>query len=359
MKKLHILNCQPDDLTFWWQSLVQLNNARELGISDKFRLLIFTPPDRQANGINPKWKELEGMFPESKFFYYFDEADIMRDIGSVGYIPLLRPYMLARHFKDFPELVNDAIFYIDGDVLFTKPIDWIDSMVDDDVNYLSDTKGYLNSDYFDSKIKDVSPDKLEEYKKIDVLATLSQYFGISREICEKNKDCTGGAQSLLKNVDYRFWQDVYSGSIVVRKYLRSINTTYFPSEDKGFQSWAADMWSLIFNLWKRGATTSTPKEMDFAWATDSIDRIEKVNIFHNAGITGSKKLISSEPGDRVGTRIEVDCPAFYKGAYVNNDKTPFNDVEYLESVVNNEISRKFCTYYYVQAILTTKEKFKL
>lgn len=359
--KLHIIQCVPDDNQFYWQSFVQLSNARERGVSNLFRNLIFTPPDREANGVNPKWKELEAVFPEAKFSYYTDTAGIMRDIGMSGYVSLLRPYMLARHFKEYPELAKDTIFYIDADVLFTKPIDWINQFVDDNINYLSDTKSYLNSDYFDSKIRDVSPDKLEAYKKIDVLGDLVKYFGITREICEKNKDCTGGAQSILKNVDYKFWQDVYAGSMYIRMFLRKINIDYFPSENAGFQSWCADMWSLIFNLWKRGATTVTPKEMDFAWATDSIDRIDKVNMFHNAGITGEAVLSSSEPDSRSGGRVEIKCPAFNKSKmqYVNNVITPFQDVDYLDNIINNKISAKFGTWWYTKQILDTKVKYNL
>jgi hypothetical protein len=47
------------------------------------------------------------------------------------------------------------------------------------------------------------------------------------------------------------------------------------------------MWSLLWNGWLLGNETKVIKEMDFSWATDSEERFDETNIFHNAGVTCS------------------------------------------------------------------------
>ena len=47
------------------------------------------------------------------------------------------------------------------------------------------------------------------------------------------------------------------------------------------------MWAVLWNGWLRGNETKIVEEMDFSWATDSEDRFNQTNIFHNAGVTCS------------------------------------------------------------------------
>lgn len=352
MKQLHIISVFPSDLRFYWETAVQLNNAREHGFSHKFRVLIFTPKDRENIPLPKEFKKLEELFPEVKFFYYTDKSGIVGDdIRSSLYIPILRPYCLKQHFKEYPELSQDAILYIDSDILFTSSLDFLEPFLQDDINYLSDTKTYLNSEYFDSKQKDTLPEKLESFKQIDVLQNIAHFFGISRQAVEDNKNNTGGAQYLLKNIDSNFWQDVYTGCLYVKWYLSAVNREYFPSEEKGFQSWCADMVSVLYNLWKRQRETITPKELDFAWSTDHIERLGECSILHNAGITDAEKL-------KVPYKDEyIQIPVFFKNKY--NLKTPFQDIPALEKILENEEVHKYCNSFYITEIIKTKQNLNL
>lgn len=98
---------------------------------------------------------------------------------------------------------DKAIFYCDSDILFTEKFD-IQRFVEDDICYLSDTINYIGAEYFDSRIKNVIPSKLEEYKSRDILNEVASLVGISRKVCEANEYDSGGAQYLLKNIDYLF-----------------------------------------------------------------------------------------------------------------------------------------------------------
>jgi hypothetical protein len=331
-KELIILSAQPNDLYFNWQLRVQLNNLRKHGLSHKYVALIWEHDKRQrGEDFKKQWKELENDYPEAKFFFIKDTTgELHHLISSVGYIPLLRPWLLSKFFEITPHIDKTAILYIDSDVVFTQRPDF-SHLINDDICYLSDTKSYIAASYFDSKIKDVLPEKLESYKEIDVLGDSLGLFDLQREIAEKNENNSGGAQYLLKNIDASFWKDVFRGCVMLKTYLNSINRRFFENEDKGFQSWCADMWSVLFNLWKRGYETRCPKEMDFCWATDPIEKWDQVQIYHDAGAT-------TRP-------VEEGHQLFHKREhkYINNFSTPFDDDL-------SFVSSKYCSFKYVKEI---------
>lgn len=336
MRKLKFICAQPDDTYYFWQTHLWLESLKEIGHSDKAIVLVFTPKFREPN---TKWKQLETLYPESEFFFLKDEDDITKLIGI--YIPIIRPYILMKYFRSKPEMKNHAVFYCDCDVLFTPSFN-IDKYIDDDICYLSDTNSYINARYFDSKLKDVIPDKLEEYKTIDVLAEVTAPVGVSRQMCEDNNEHSGGAQYLLKNIDDQFWNKVITDCIHIYLYLGNINKMYFQSENKGFQRWCADMWAVLWNIWVRGMQTKVVPEMEFSWSTDSITKIEKTGIFHNAGVTGE---------------MHGNTPMFYKGKYHAGNILPFTDEEKLFEVINNEENKKLCNNYYLQKIFELKQKY--
>jgi len=336
MKDLKFICAQPDDTYYTWQVHLWLESLRKLGHSDKAIVLVFTPKSRKKND---KWKQIVDLYPEAEFVFYNDEDSVSDLLGI--YIPILRPYVLWRYFKDHPEMSAKAVFYCDSDILFTEKFD-IQQFIDDEINYLSDANSYINATYFDSKVKDVLPTKLEEYKTRDVLAEIASVVGISREIAEENNEHSGGAQYLLKNVDAHFWSKVMNDCILIRTYLQKVNREFFENESKGFQSWCADMWAVLWNLWLRNQQTKVVPELAFAWAPDPITKLDTHTILHNAGITGP---------------FMGNVPYFYKGAY-HLGKDPFND-PHLNVVFQHEESKKKCTHYYITELLALKEKYNL
>jgi hypothetical protein len=336
LRQLHILQSCPSDLYFAWQTRVQLYNARKTNCSQLFRVLVFVPHDRIHLSLPECWKELEKDFPETKFFYYWDKENILRVINIFNYIPLLRPFCIDKHLEEYPELSKDAVFYIDSDVLLHKGIDFLSPYLDDDIIYMSDGKSYNNSDYFDSKIKDVLLYKLEEFKKVDVLEEASRQCGITRQMCEANKNATGAAQYLLKNktLSSQFWKDVFNTCCSVKLYLGNINRRFFESEDKGYQSWATDIFVTNWLTWGLGYTTATPSSLDFCWATDSAQRFNETNIYHDAGAFGNQMFLKR------------------KMDYVNNVRTPFQDDL-------SHVSPQYASWHYTNEIIETKNFFNL
>ena len=299
-------------------------------------MLVFTPNFREEN---PKWKQVTDLYPETVFKFYRDEDNASSLLGI--YIPVLRPYTMWRFLKDHPEYSSKAIFYCDSDILFTSKFN-VDHLLEDDVHYLSDTNSYINASYFDSKIKDVLPGKEEEYKTRDILAEVTSLVGITREMCEENNLHSGGAQYLLKNMDSTFWAKVMNDCILIRSYLQKVNREFFEDENKGFQSWCADMWAVLWNLWLRSQETRIVPELNFAWSTDPIERLTDTTILHNAGIVST---------DGNG------YPAFYKGKYFQG-LNPMTD-PHLYEVIDNAETKKHCNWYYAKKLLDLDKKYKL
>lgn len=334
MRDLKFICAQPDDTYFTWQVHLWLESLRKLGHSDKAIVLVFTPGYRQ---FNEKWKRIEALYPEAEFAY-IDDRDNISNLISI-YIPIIRPYSLMRYWETHPEMEKCAVMYCDCDVYFTDNFN-VDHLLEDDICYLSDTNSYINADYFDSKVRDVLPEKLIAYKQLDVLDEALRLVGIYRSIAEKNNLNSGGAQYLLKNIDISFWAKMTHDTIAIRKYLLDINGQYFESENKGFQSWCADMWSLLWGLWYKGLETRCVPEMEFSWATDPIDKVERLGIFHNAGVVAN---------------VMDNFPYFYKGNY-HTGQDPLVD-PHLEKVIKENPDKG--TAYYTTKLLNIKQKYNL
>jgi len=336
MKDLRFIQACPDDTYYTWQVHLWLESLRELGHSDKAISLIYIPQGREKNS---KWEQIIELYPEAEFNFFKDEEGELNDMVRV-YIPVLRPYVLWKYFKENPDMRSKAIFYCDSDILFMENFN-VDEFLEDDVCYLSDTNSYISSKYFDSKVNDVLPEKLEEYKHRDILAEIASVIGISREVAEANVEHSGGAQYLLKNVDSSFWSKVMNDSVLIRTYLQKVNREFFANENKGFQSWCADMWAVLWNLWMREQETKVVPELNFAWASDPIVKLKNTTILHNAGI------VSNDMGH----------PCFYKGNY-HTGVDPTRD-EHLDVVINNEKSKNFCTWHYANELKKLSNNYKL
>jgi hypothetical protein len=88
------------------------------------------------------------------------------------------------------------------------------------------------------------------------------------------------------------------------------------------------MWAVLWNGWKMRKNTECHPNMEFSWATSTEEDYLKMNIFHNAGITGS------------------DGGKFYKAHYM--DKLPYNE--------NLQITPNTASWYYWNEIQKTAKK---
>lgn len=348
-----LLTAQPNELKYVWEVILYLESLKKIGWEDKAHVLVYCKTPKR-----PEWDKVHELFPNAQIFFYEADQSVI-NLERV-YIPILRLYCIKEHWKKYPYLEKQTIFYTDSDIVFTSRPD-IDKFLNDDVCYLSSTvfpNDYMSHKYFESKVNQVDPPKLEAYNKRDILGELARQVGLDKQVIIDNHDNTGGAQWLIKNVTQQFWEDAYSATITIRLHLMNVNFAYFPGrnsaeqENNGFQSWCADMWGVLWTLWKHGKKTLCPPELAFAWATDKVERLDTISILHNAGIVSDSKI-------RIrGTNDWVDIPAFYKGKteYLTGQSTPFRDLEYVASAAAH---KEFCTGLYAQHILDVQSKYNL
>lgn len=337
MKKDVILcTAQPTDSYFIWQNHLYIESCLDQGFKEEqIHILLYNPKGRI---YNTNWDKLKECYPKLNIFVYEDDG-VQQYLGI--YIPILRPHILKQHFEAFPELQDKTIIYTDSDILWLKSLN-INHLLEDDINYVSDANSYLNHSYFESKYKDVLPDKLEQAKERDFLNEVCTIVGIDKQVVIDNNSNTGGVQYILKNVDASFWKKVEEDVLKIRVHLQQVNREFFKDENTGIQSWCADLWAVQFNLWFFNRQTKVAKELDFAWSTDLISKIDTYPILHNAGIV-------SETGN--------GYPAFYKGKY-HQGSNPTLDPQ-LQVILNDEQSQKYCTWYYTKKLLELKNKFNI
>ena len=273
MKNLRYICAQPRLVYYAWQVEVMINNFIKNGINpNNIDILVAWNPndDTSKPETVEMWNKLTAHYNSVRFFFYEDTRK-----NPIQYISSIRPNILKQHFKAYPELKSEAIFYHDCDIVFTRPPNFTE-FLNDNIWYLSDTNSYINSSYIISKGEDV-------YNK------MCEIVGIDPIVPKLMNSNSGGAQYLLKNVGWEYWTKVEQDSENLFYQINQLNHKK-KQEDPSYhelQIWCADMWAVLWNGWLWGNETKVIKEMDFSWATDSEERFNETNIFHNAGVTCS------------------------------------------------------------------------
>jgi len=268
------LSAQPDDIYFIWQLEVLIRNLSQLGISKKdIHIVIGFNP---VIGLKKEFNQfVQDNHTFASFFLYPDTR------SRNQYISTIRPHLLTKHWEQFPSLNNRIIFYHDSDIIFSR----IPSVETDEINYVSDTRSYLDSNYV---VKSTN-------KKI--LKKMCSIVGISEDTVIENDSHTGGAQYLLKHITKEFWEKVYEDSESIFCLLEDFNNDeqqklignpeYMP---KKVQAWCADMWAVLYNLWYFNKKVQIHPELDFCWPTDPIHDYHEKAILHYSGNHQEREL---------------------------------------------------------------------
>jgi len=308
-KNLRFISAQPAIPYYTWQVEVMLNNFMEMGINLNNVDIVCWKED----GTVPEaWAKLANNYA-ARFFFY-DDTRVTKH-----YISSIRPNILKQHWEKYPELKDETIFYHDCDIIFTKPIkEWItEDMINDEKWYGSDTRWYIGHNYILSKGE-------------DVLNKMCEISGIGKELVKSNELNSIGAQYIMKGLSHYYWDRVERECEIMFKDINNLNNLK-KQEDPShheLQIWCADMWAVLWQGWKMGYETVCHPNLDFSWATSNEEDYKRMNIFHNAGITGN------------------DSGQFYKAGYMNT--LPYNE--------NLQIKPNTASWYYWNEIQKTAKK---
>ena len=313
-KNLIFVSAQPDTVYFHWQVEVYMYQFSKFGIIDNCHVLFgYTGESPSEGGL-----KLQKMYKNIHF--YKDER------VDKSYIPTIRPHILAKFFKEFPKLGKN-VFYHDSDIIFTK-LPNFSLMLNDNISYLSDTISYIGYNY----IMDCCKRYKEKYPELadnDLLLGMCKEADISPDLVKVNETNSGGAQYLLKNINGTFWEDCEKTCVSLYKYMCEYERKY-PIEHH-IQKWTADMWAVLWNYWKNGGITKIHSELDFSWATDTMQNYNSKTIFHLAGVSNDTAK------DR-----------FYKAKYINNDVIG----EYIkDNTIFDNVIPTSATYGYTKIII--------
>jgi hypothetical protein len=295
MKKLRYVCAQPASTYYAWQVETLINNFISMGVNPNDMDIVCW----KINGVIPdEWLKLANGYA-ARFFFYDDLRETKHYISSI------RPNILKQHFKEHPYLENDAVFYHDCDIIFTKnPIFWItDEMLEDNKWYGSDVRWYISHDYIIGKGE-------------DVLDNMCSIMDIDKELVKQNELNCIGAQYLMKGINYEYWDWVEKKCEILFKDITELNTTKViqdrhtvPAEIARtpyhpIQIWCSDMFAVLWKGWLMGYETVPHPNFNFSWGTSSEEHYHSMNIMHNAGVVNNTSGL------------------FYKADYMN--KLPYN-----------------------------------
>ena len=289
MKDILFVTAQPDVPYFIWQIKLYVNNFIEKGINPNQIHVIFSIVHRNGTPSEESLKLKDFGINVHHF------SDFRR---KKHYIPSIKPYLISSWLKTNSDYGN-LFFLHDADIIF-KDLPNFDKLLNDDICYLSDTIGYIGYDYIIDCCGryEIQHPKSEKNQLINEMANV---IGLDVEVIKENRKNAGGGQYLIKNTDADLWDKIYRESTLLYDQMLDYQKR-FPISPGEIQFWTAEMWSLLWNLWLDGHKTEITKELDFSWATDSIEIYEKRPILHMAGVTNDLKTTK-----------------FYKGDYINLD----------------------------------------
>ena len=277
---------QPSTFYYAWQVDAMLLSFEKCGINfNNVHIVSVKYPEK---GIDTHFKNVENKWTQSGviFSYYEDTR------STNHYISSIRPHLLEKHWMAFPDLQNQSIFYHDSDIALTRPIDNLNNMLNDNIVYLSNTIDYIGAKYIESKGH-------------GIFEQMCEIVGIDKDLVRSREMDSGGAQYILKpGITSGFWKNVYNDSEQLFHQITLKNISIKTPDYHELQIWCADMWAVLWNLWKEGYETKIPKELNFTWATMTNTMWEINSIYHNAGIVE-----------------ELYRMPFYKANYITKDPT--------------------------------------
>lgn len=324
MNDIIFVSAQPDVPYFHWQIKLYVHNFIEKGISPEQIHVVLAMVHGKTE---PTLGGLELLDLGVNIHFYKD------DRIKKTYIPSIKPYLISKWLKTNPEF-GKCFFLHDADIIF-RELPNFESLLNDNICYLSDTIGYIGYNY----ILDCCGRYERQYpnsEKNQLLKEMATIVGIDTELIKINQENSGGGQYLIKNTDYKLWEKIYQDCTPLYKQMLDYQRR-FPINPGQIQFWTAEMWSLLWNLWLGGLETKVTTLLDFSWATDRIEKYETKPILHMAGVTENLKSKKFFKGEYINID-PIDClrknPNHFD--YIMKDSSTVKYIEVMKSFLKNK-----------------------
>lgn len=261
--QMYLIQAIPDHTYFIWQLYVQMDNFREFGIEHQAIILVGT--DGEPSEALKTFKA----YTAATVICYPDTR------AARNYPSSIRPHLLSKYFREHNHTA--PFLYHDQDIIFLEKPN-LDRLAEGNTCYTAAAaKGYI-------EIKNY----LSKFKKY-LIPCMCEILEVDEDLVHANDEFAGGAQYILKGMTAEFWEKCENDCEALYRMLTDFSTQglrrYNPNvnlDDMGVQAWTADMWVLLWNLWRIGYKVEHAAEIDFAWPTDTWDNAKP--IMHNAGI---------------------------------------------------------------------------
>lgn len=306
------VTAQPDVPYFHWQAEVYIHNFIEKGINPKNIHVVFS--------INPNTKPSESSLRLKEFgvnVHHYEDTRTKK-----YYIPSIKPYLISKWLEENPSY-GKVFFLHDADIIFRELPDY-KTLLQDDILYVSDTIGYIGYDYIMDCCKRYESHHPSSQKG-QLLQEMADVVGIDVTLIKDNQLNSGGGQYIIKDTDHILWNKIYEDCVPLYNQMLDYQKR-FPISPGEIQFWTAEMWSVLWNLWRVGKQTKIHDELSFSWATDTTSMYEKHPILHMAGITENLRNTK-----------------FYKGDFimVNPLDKLREDLSYFNYVENHSATKKY------------------
>lgn len=289
MENILFVTAQPDVPYFIWQIKLYVHNFIEKGINPNQIHVVL-------GIVNRNTEPSEGSLELKKFginVHHFKD-----DRPKKHYIPSVKPFLISKWLQ-LNQNYGKVFFLHDADIIF-KDLPNFNNMMLDNISYLSDTIGYIGYNYI---MDCCGRYELHHPKsqKGQLIKEMADVVGIDVDLIKENQENSGGGQYLIKDTTPELWDKIYKDSTKLYDQMHDYQRR-FPISPGEIQFWTAEMWSLLWNLWLYGKETKITDELNFSWATDSLEIYNKRPILHMAGVTEDMKNRK-----------------FFKGEFINLD----------------------------------------
>lgn len=324
MSELVYVSAQPDVPYFHWQCEVYGFNFVEKGIDPSNIHMIFAIVG--PNG-KPTKKALELRDQGFKVHFYNDFRE------KKHYIPSIKPYLISNWLRSNPEF-GKCFFLHDADIIFREKPDY-DKYTNDNICYLSNTKSYISYDYLSTCSKKYA--KIYNLNDNELIKVMVDVLGISVECLKKNIESSGGGQYIIKKTNYKDWYKIYLDSVDLYDVLINFHNTY--PINNGIQMWTAEMWSVLWNLWCLDKETKIIEDLNFSWATDSVDIYNQHPILHMAGVLENDKNTKFYKGEFININpIEKLIENIQYFEYIDPNSSTIKYIEFMKSLIKKRKS---------------------